>query len=174
MSAFDAAFALVVGSEGGYSTDQADPGNWTGGACGKGECRGTKYGISAAAYPTLDISSMTEAAARTIYQTDYWNNIAGDKLPPPLALLMFDAAVNSGVSRAARWLQMALGVAEDGAIGPETLAAVTAKSGQGAALMTEFLAQRVNYMAGLPTWRSFGLGWSRRLCALPFSAMTMG
>jgi lysozyme family protein len=73
-----------------------------------------------------------------------------------------------------RWLQNAVGVAEDGDIGPVTISAITAKSGQGAALLSEFLAQRMNFMAGLATWKTFGLGWARRLCALPFSAMQMG
>jgi lysozyme family protein len=31
-------------------------------------------------------------------------------LPGPLALVVFDAAVNSGPGRAVRWLQAALGV----------------------------------------------------------------
>ena len=173
MSAFDQAFAIVVGEEGGLTANPADPGNWTTGACGRGECRGTKYGISAAAYPALDIGALTLEQARAIYRRDYWDRIAGDRLPPPLALLAFDAAVNSGVGRAARWLQAAAGAAEDGAIGPATLAAIEARAGQGAALLAEFLAQRMNFMAALPTWRSFGLGWSRRLCALPFHAMRM-
>jgi lysozyme family protein len=174
MSAFDQAFTVVVGEEGGYTANQADPGNWTSGTCGKGECRGTKFGISAASYPTLDIASLTEDQARAIYKRDYWDKVAGDQLPPALALLVFDAAVNNGVSRAARWLQEAVGVADDGNIGPVTLAAISAKSGQGAALLAEYQAQRMNFMAGLATWKTFGLGWARRLCALPFSAMQMG
>jgi lysozyme family protein len=173
MSAFEQAFAIVVGEEGGFTSNAADPGNWTGGACGQGSCRGTKFGISAAAYPALDIGALTLDAARAIYRRDYWDKVAGDALPPPLALLMFDAAVNNGVARAARWLQAALGVEADGAIGPATLAAVNARSGDGAALLAEVLAQRLAFMAALPTWRSFGLGWSRRLCALPFHAVQM-
>lgn len=173
MTVFDQAFAAVVGSEGGYTDAATDPGNWTGGACGKGVCRGTNWGISAASYPTLDIATLTEAQAKVIYQRDYWATLQGDALPPPLALLVFDAGVNNGVGRAARWLQTALGVTADGAIGPATMAAVQAKSGQGAALCAEFQAQRLTYMAALPTWRTFGLGWARRLCRLPFEAMQM-
>ena len=85
-----------------------------------------------------------------------------------------DAAVNNGVARAVRWLQGALGVSPDGAMGPATLAAVDAQAGRGAPLCAEFQAQRLSFMAGLPTWRTFGTGWSRRLCALPFQAMQMG
>ena len=87
---------------------------------------------------------------------------------------MFDAAVNNAMGRAARWLQAVLGVAQDGAIGPATLAALEARVGQGASLCAEFQARRMVFMAGLPTWRIFGNGWAQRLCALPFQAMQMG
>ena len=173
MSAFDQAFRVVVGEEGGFTANPADPGNWTGGACGRGECRGTRYGVSAAAYPGLAIATLTLDDARAIYRRDYWDAVAGDRLPPPLALLVFDAAVNNGVGRAVRWLQAAAGVPPDGAMGPRTLAAVAARAGQGSELLAEFQAQRLLFMAGLPTWRTFGLGWARRLCRLPYAAITM-
>ncbi len=173
MTAFDQAFRIVVGEEGGLSINPADPGNWTGGACGRGACLGTRYGISAAAYPDLTIAALTLDAARAIYRRDYWDRVEGDDLPPPLALLVFDAAVNNGVGRAVRWLQAAAGVTPDGVLGPRTLAAVGAKTGQGAALLAEFQAQRLMFMAALPTWRSFGLGWARRLCRLPYAAVGM-
>ena len=173
MAAFDQAFRIVIGEEGGLSVDAADPGNWTGGACGRGACLGTHFGISAAAYPGLAISTLTLDAARAIYRRDYWDAVQGDLLPPPLALLVFDAAVNNGVGRAVRWLQSAAGVMPDGVLGPHTLAAVGAKGGQGAALLVEYQAQRLMFMAGLPTWRSFGLGWARRLCRLPYEAVAM-
>lgn len=174
MSVFEDAFKVVVGEEGGLSTDPADPGNWTGGACGRGACRGTKFGIAASAHPTLDIPAVTLDEARAIYRRDYWDRAAGDALPAPLALLVFDAAVNNGVGRAIRWLQMAAGCAPDGVVGPATLAAVQARAGDGAALCAEFQAQRLAFMAALPGWSRFGLGWSRRLCRLPFEAMQIG
>ena len=169
---FEKCFAIVVGEEGGYDTTRDDPGNWTGGAVGNDELRGTKFGISAAAYPMLDIANLTLADAQAIYRRDYWNRVRGDALPPPLALLVFDAAVNNGVARAVRWLQAAVEVTVDGDFGPMTLAAVTQKIAAGwAALATEFVAQRLVFMASLPTWRTFDLGWARRLCALPYRAV---
>ena len=174
MTAFDQAFRVVVGEEGGFTANPADPGNWTGGACGRGQCLGTRYGVSAAAYPGVAIATLTLDAARAIFRRDYWDPVAGDSLPPPLALLVFDAAVNNGVSRAVRWLQAAAGIPPDGAMGPRTLAAVAAKAGQDTAgLLAEFQAQRLLFMTGLPTWRTFGLGWARRLCRLPYAAITM-
>ncbi len=169
--AFLRAFSIVVSAEGGLTTDPADPGNWTGGARGRGVCRGTQWGISAAAYPTLDIVRLTLTDAQALYRRDYWDRVCGDDLPAAAALLVFDAAVNNGVSRAVRWLQMAAGVTADGVLGAESLAAVHAQPLQ--ALLVEFQAQRMVFMAGLPTWRSFGLGWARRLCRLPFDAAAM-
>jgi len=176
MSTFDQAFEIVVGHEGGFDQTDSDPGNWTGGSVGAGSLHGTKYGISAASYPNLRIAALTLADAQAIYQRDYWNPIAADRLPTPLALLVFDAAVNNGVGRAGRWLQGVVGAGADGVVGDQTLAAVsTYLASQGApSLCAEFMAQRFAFMAGLPTWRIFGLGWARRLCALPYQSLTLG
>ena len=175
MTAFEQAFAIVVGHEGGFCAEPADPGNWTGGAVGFGELRGTKFGISAAAYPAEDIANLTPEAAATIYQRDYWNRVLGDRLPPSLALLVFDAAVNNGVSRAAGWLQGTVGATVDGRLGPDTLTAVDAamRARSSAAVCAEFQAQRLVFMTGLPTWRTFGLGWARRLSLLPYQSLAM-
>jgi lysozyme family protein len=173
MTLFDQVFTIVIGHEGGFTAAPSDPGNWTGGKCGLGICRGTNWGISAASYPDLDIQHLSQADAAAIYQRDYWTPVAGDQLPPPLALLVFDAAVNNGVSRAVRWLQAILGVMQDGAIGPVTLAALASRDGDGATLCAEYLAQRLIFMAALPTWKTFGEGWARRLCALPFQAVSI-
>ena len=171
MSAFDLCFGVVVGNEGGYSDDRLDPGNWTGGAVNSGECRGTNWGISAAAYPSLDIGNLTLGDARAIYRRDYWAPIRGDELPPVVALVVFDSAVNNGVARAIKLLQTAAGAAADGVFGPRTMAAVQAKDPT--ALAIEFQARRLLFMAELPTWRSFGLGWARRLVGIAFHAAAL-
>ena len=164
MDNFDQCFAFTVAAEGGFSDNAADPGNWTGGAVGHGELHGTKYGISAAAYPALDIRNLSEDAAKQIYQRDYWATIAGDALPSPVALVAFDAAVHAGCRMAVTWLQQAANVAADGVLGPQSLAAVD--HGDAGAIAREALARRVDYSARLPTWPVFGLGWSRRFVAL--------
>ena len=45
-------------SEGGFTNDPNDRGNWTSGKIGVGELKGTKYGISAMAYPLEDIKNI--------------------------------------------------------------------------------------------------------------------
>ena len=174
MDVFAYCVGVVVAAEGGYSANPSDPGNWSGGDIGRGICRGTKYGISAAAHPTLDIAALTLDQARAIYRGAYWAPIQGDSLPPPLALLAFDAAVNNGVANAVRWLQAAAGAAPDGVFGPATLAALHATHAHDAdALLVEFQATRLTHMVALPTWHIFGGGWARRLCALPFQALAL-
>jgi lysozyme family protein len=173
---FDQAFEVVVGHEGGFDATQADPGNWTSGVVGVGRLAGTKYGVSAAAYPDVAIADLTLDGARAIFRRDYWDPVRGDDLPPSLALLVFDCAVNNGVSTAARWLQSAVGSDTDGAIGPLTLRAVAAatQSGGVAPLCAHFHAKRIFFMACLPSWRVFGRGWSERLSLLPYQSLTMG
>jgi len=173
---FDRVFSIIIGEEGGYSDEASDSGNWTGGAVGCGMQLGTNWGISAAAYPNVDIKNLTQDQAKQIYIRDYWTPIGGDGLPPQLALLVFDAAVNNGVRRSSEWLQAALGVATDGVLGPETMAALAKQCATADGCIevcSEFLARRVDFMGGLKTWQSFGLGWSRRLAALPWKAMQM-
>ena len=174
MSTFDNAFRTVIGVEGGFTANPLDPGNWTGGRCRTGQCNGTKYGISAASYPALDIANLTLSDAQQIYRRDYWDKAAGDSLPPALALLVFDAAVNSGPDRAIRWLQVSLQVTVDGMVGPVTLSAARQSNGKGAAILAEFQAQRLLFLTALPTWRTFGLGWARRVCTVQLEALRVG
>jgi lysozyme family protein len=104
------------------------------------------------------------ALAKQIYRAAYWDAVQADKLPAPVRYSVFDAAVNSGVSQSVKWLQRALGVSDDGAIGPKTLAAAQAADGH--LLKAKMLGERLQFMADLPTWPSFGRGWARRVASL--------
>jgi lysozyme family protein len=164
MDNFSRSIAFTLAQEGGFSDNAADPGNWTGGAVGSGTLRGTNFGISAAAYPALDIANLTQADAEAIYRRDYWTAVCGDEFSYPIALVAFDAAVNAGPRRAICWLQQAAQVSADGVLGPATLAAL--KAGDAVTLAREALARRLEYSSHLPTWSTFGLGWTRRILAL--------
>ena len=164
MDNFAHCFAFTLGAEGGYSDNASDPGNWTGGAVGRGELKGTKFGVSASAYPKLDIVNLTLQQAEEIYRRDYWAALRGDELSLPIAMVAFDAAVNAGPRRAVTWLQLAAGQPSDGVLGPATLAALN--SGNAALLAREALVRRLEFSTQLATWPSFGLGWSRRIIAL--------
>lgn len=164
MELFDQAFQIVIGHEGRFSNDPEDPGNWTGGAKGKGELRGTKYGISAASYPGYDIYQLTLDDAKALYNRDYWKPLRIFDLPDPIAILMFDMAVNMGKVRAVELVQRALGVKTDGILGPATRAAI--KAMDKGPLVREITVQRIMYYTSLETFKTFGLGWVRRAVAL--------
>jgi lysozyme family protein len=168
---FDAAFAVVVGVEGGYTDEPADPGNWTGGAVGVGDLRGTKWGISAASFPTLDIPTLPQRVAAAIYRAKYWDRLAGDALAPPIALISFDAGVNQGVGFAARTLQEAVGAGVDGVIGPATVRAAHRFDNDPMPVVIEIGARRALRYASLGTFPRFGLGWMRRLMRVATAAV---
>lgn len=149
MNWFDQCFDKLIAHEGGYSNDAKDPG---------GE---TNFGISKRAYPQVDIKNLTRDAAKAIYKRDYWDRAQCDKLPPTLAYLLFDAAVNSGIGQAIRFLQRALGVADDGVLGPLTLSMVSRADAE--SICARFIGQRLDFMTRLSTFDYFGKGWSRRL-----------
>lgn len=153
---FDTAFDLLLGHEGGYSDHADDPG-------GK-----TRYGITEAvarqAGYTGDMRELPVEVAKQIYLERYWKPIRADDLPPGTRYTVFDAAVNSGPTQAARWLQRALGVEADGIIGTRTLQAAYAQDAR--ALRLRMLAQRLRFMAGLPNWPAFSRGWAKRIADL--------
>jgi lysozyme family protein len=153
------------------STIKSDPGNWTGGAVGKGTLKGSKYGISAAAFPNLDIASLTVADVSPIYKAKYWDVVRGDDLPAGLDLATWDYGVNSGTWRAIKDLQASVGRQVDGAFGPQTLAAVQACDVQ--ATIKAICAKRLGYLHGLKIWNTFKGGWSARVANVEAKGVAM-
>ena len=86
----------------------------------------TKYGIAKNFNPDVDIKNLTLQSAKKIYESKYWISSLAPKLPYPLNVVYFDAAINNGATPAAKFIQRALGVLDDGQIGPKTLAAIAA------------------------------------------------
>lgn len=146
---FDDVFDRVIGHEGGYNHYPEDPG---------GE---TNWGISKRSYPMLNIATLTREQAREIYRRDFWNRLLGDTLPSSVAFQLFDFAVNSGVETAVRYLQRAVGVADDGHWGPVSAAA--AMKMPEADLIMRLNAARLDFMTRLHGWPDFGRGWARRI-----------
>lgn len=139
----------LLSHEGGYVDNPRDPG---------GE---TKWGISKRTYPALNIRELTRDQAIDIYRRDFWERSEADDLPPAVGFQLLDGAVNSGIDQATRWLQRAAGVADDGDIGPVTLAAIKARDP--ADLVMTFNAERLDFMTRLNGWTTFGKGWARRI-----------
>lgn len=149
MNNFDTYINRILSHEGGYVNDPRDRG---------GE---TKWGISKRAYPNLNIATLTREDAIEIYRRDYWNRMQGEHLPDEVAFQVLDAAVNHGIGNAIRFLQRAVGTADDGFVGPNTLARVRSTSPTDVVL--RFNAERLDFYTRLSTWPAFGKGWARRI-----------
>jgi lysozyme family protein len=162
--AFDRAVALVLEREGGY----LDPKQ----AAAQGDRGGeTKFGISKAAFPHVDIKNLTPGQAKALYRAEFWERCGGDSLPWFAALLAFDAAVQHGPSYAARLLQRVVGAAEDGQIGPATLKALAKVPAD--EFVARYQAERILYYVGQKGWLQFGRGWSRRAFHMTSAALAV-
>jgi lysozyme family protein len=146
-------------SEGGFVNDPDDPG----GATNRGVTQATydafrrRNGVA-----TQSVRRITDEEVRQIYRRQYWDRVQGDELPSGVDYAVFDFAVNSGVSRAAKHLQALVRVGQDGIIGEITLAAVEAHPDK-ARLIIDLCASRMRFLRGLSTWWKFGRGWTRRV-----------
>ena len=155
MSDFDKAFDLLIGNEGGYVNNLADPG---------GE---TNWGITRTVAVdngyTGSMKLMPKETAKQIYKKMYWDKLQCDQLPFVVAFQLFDAGVNHGNAQAAKFLQRALSIADDGVIGAKTIAAVSKLKDLQIVML--FNAERIEFYAALKTFSTFGKGWVRRVAS---------
>lgn len=148
------ALKQVLKYEGGKVDNPKDPGGRT------------AYGVTQDTYnawrkkqglPNADVFTISQSEVAAIYKYEYWDAIRGDDLPSGVDFAVFDYAVNSGVSKAAKTLQGVVGVTQDGQIGPQTIQA--AKTYVAMAVTNKRLA----FMQSLSIWSTFGKGWSARI-----------
>ena len=158
---------LVLLQEGGFSDNPADPG----GATNLGITKRTLEAWRNQVVSVDDVKALTQQEAAEIYRANYWNVLHCDSLPPGVDLVTFDIGVNAGPGRAARMLQKAVGAAQDGAIGPATLAATRAANP--AEVIRSMTASRLAFYQGLDTWGTFGRGWTRRSNEIESAALGM-
>lgn len=148
---FEKALSIVLKHEGGYANHPADPG---------GE---TMYGITKRVAMEHGYSGpmrqIPMQLVQDIYHRSYWLAGKCDQLPPELRLIHFDSCVNSGVGRAAKWLQGAVGASQDGVIGPLTLAAAS----EAVDALPRYAAIRLKFLTGLSAFGVFGRGWTGRV-----------
>lgn len=154
---FDQAFERLIGHEGSFQADPADAGNYA-----MGKLVGTKWGISARTYPTLDIEALDLEDAKRIYRRDFWGKAGADLVPLGMKFDLFDTAVHSGVGRAITLLQRAAGATPDGVLGPKTALAISHMDP--VRLFARFNGHRLDFMNNNPTtWAAFGRGWAQRI-----------
>lgn len=167
-SNFDEALKRVLVHEGGYADHPADPG----GATMKGVTQRVYDGWRRRqGKATRAVRLITDAEVAAIYRVQYWDAIRGDDLPAGIDYATFDGAVNSGTSQATKWVQRALGVADDGQIGEATLSA--ARAADPAKTINAACDNRMAMLKRLKTFRTFGAGWTRRVSEVRRVALSM-
>jgi lysozyme family protein len=164
---FPRALELVLVHEGGYVDHPRDPG----GATNLGVTIGTLSGWLGRPATKAEVRALTVDAVAPIYRKNYWDAVRADDLPAGVDYCVFDFGVNSGPRRAIMALQRAVGVADDGRIGPITLAAVKRKSPED--IITRICSDRLSFMRRLSTWPTFGKGWQRRVEGVEREAIRM-
>jgi len=171
---FEHCLAHVLRIEGGYGHDPYDPGGPTNlGITLATLAAWRNQPLTEQSHPDLlaALQSLSVTEAGAIYHARYWVPSLASRLPQPLAVMHFDAAVNHGVTGAARLLQTALGVDVDGEIGPVTLRA--ANSGDVRSHLAAYAeARRIRYRA-LPHFWRFGRGWLARVDTTLAAALRM-
>lgn len=150
---FQTAFANVVGIEGRYSNNPADPGGET--------MYGVTIAVARANGYTGPMKDMPLETAQRIYRLCYWTPLGCESMTFRLAEFLFDMAVNSGVDAAAKALQKAVGVLPDGIVGPKTLAALRNKNPD--EIVRLAFVTRAKIFAHSPARDTFENGWFARL-----------
>ncbi len=154
---FDKSLALILKHEGLYIDHPQDPG----GATMKGITLATFTDFKGRAMSKEELRAISDADVRAIYKSRYWDAVRADELKPGVDLLAFDMAVNKGVGRAAKLMQRAAGVTEDGALGPKSMAAINALDA--ADFIAKVSEARRDFYKSLKTFPTFGKGWLRRV-----------
>ena len=155
----------ILAYEGGFVNHPKDPG----GATNQGITQRTYDAYRRRiGHATQSVRLIDNVERDTIYRVQYWDAIKGDDLPSGVDAAVYDFAVNSGPSRAAKFLQRIVGVKQDGVIGLQTLDAVarmdsTQVIGQLCVDRMAFLRVARNPKTGALLWPDFGTGWTRRV-----------
>lgn len=165
-ASFAKSMSAVLVHEGGFVNHPKDPGG------------ATMQGVTQRVYdnyrkglkkPAQSVRKMVSAERDAIYRKQYWQAAKCDSLPVGVDYVVFDGAVNSGVSQSVKWLQRALGNLYngqvDGLIGPTTLDAV-ARVTDYDVLIAKICERRMAFLKALKTWRTFGKGWTARVAGV--------
>jgi len=161
---FDLAIRLLLRHEGGFVNNPKDPGGMTNLGVTKRSWEAHKgHSVTEA-----DMRALTQEAVRPIYKARYWDAVHGDDLPHGVDHCLFDCAVNSGPGRAVKIAQYILHQKVDGSLGPKTLAAIC--GADPVEFIEDYSQRRLEFLQSLPTWKTFGKGWGKRVAEVEMEA----
>lgn len=102
------------------------------------------------------VRNISLSEALIIYREQYWNpTVVKFNLFPGVDLAVYDAAVNSGVSRGVKWLKSAAG------------------SNDHSETVKRICRARLSFMQSLAIWKTFGKGWGRRVADIEAKGVAM-
>lgn len=154
---FERVMKEIFKHEGGYVDHPADPG----GATNMGITFAVLQSWRGKPITKQDVKDLTEEEAMEIYKMNYWRPTKCGQLPAGIDLVMMDGAVNSGINRSPKWIQLALGVTPDGKVGAMTIGA--ARDQNRIKVIDDALDRRLAFLQRLKHWPTFGRGWKRRI-----------
>ena len=160
---FKKCISVILISEGGFTLNPIDSGNWTGPNC-TGELKGTKYGIAARFFPYLDIKNLTLNQARQIYFEKYYLPMNLEGIHDQFAILhIFDFGINAGKGIAIRTAQRIVGAKADGIMGKMTTEAINKFHNFSTAYIMKRKEYYVNLVNQKPQYKIFLKGWLNRV-----------
>ncbi|ASY69392.1 glycosyl hydrolase 108 family protein [Sinorhizobium fredii] len=149
---FDVCHPITAAWEGGWSNHKADPGGKT--MYGITEKRWHEYQDKMKMKRT-PVRTVTKAQALKFYRSEFWNTCGAASLFAGVDLAVYDASVNSGVSRGRKWLLASSG------------------SNDHSETVKRICRARLSFMQSLKIWKTFGKGWARRVADIEVRGVAM-
>jgi lysozyme family protein len=149
---FETCHPITAAWEGGWSDHKADPGGKT--MYGVTEVRWHEY-QDKMGWKRTPVRDITIAMAKKFYRSEFWEKCNAPQLAPGVDLAVYDASVNSGVSRGLKWLKASVG------------------SNDHSVTVRKVCRARLSFMQSLKIWKSFGKGWGRRVADIEVKGVAM-
>ncbi|WP_331373761.1 glycoside hydrolase family 108 protein [Sinorhizobium chiapasense] len=149
---FDECHPITAGHEGGWSDHKDDPGGKT--MYGVTETRWHEYQDKMKMKRT-PVRNITKAQALKFYRSEFWEACGASNLFAGVDLAVYDASVNSGVSRGRKWLLASVG------------------SNDHSETVKRICRARLSFMQSLTIWKTFGKGWGRRVADIEVKGVAM-
>ena len=164
---WDKSFEMVLAHEGGFVNNPKDPGGMT----NLGVTKAAWEGYVGKPVDEDFMRKLTPEMVKPFYKAMYWDKIKGDQLPNGVDYAAYDLAVNSGVGRAAKFLQTIAGVMADGVLGPKSMGAIRECNPEHT--VDALCDMRLDFLKRLPTFETFGKGWTIRVNDVKAKAVEM-
>jgi len=122
--------------------------------------------------PLRSVEDIDDDEVGEIYKQEYWDKCMCSDIPFPLDLIVFDSAIQHGVSRASKWLQNCVGSVPDGVVGINTIYSLHGKvlDKRIQDVIENYLNGRISFYAQIisndPSQKKFANGWKNRMDAL--------